>query len=89
MAHVQLTKEGVLVILHHRKALLQLLASPRAPEVATECKKRDYIASAGGPVFTNIVSQLFVDDYGMSDMLEVLCESAPHANRRRTANGHC
>lgn len=75
---MQLTKEGVLAILRHRKALLQRLASPRAPEVSAECKQLDWLAGAGGPVFASIVDQLFLDDYGLGDMLDVLCESAFH-----------
>lgn len=72
----QITKEGVLAILRHRKALLQVQTSDIAPEVAPECVMHDWVAGAGADVFTNIVKQLFRDDAGLSDMLEVLCESA-------------
>lgn len=73
-----MTKEGVLAVTRHRKALLQVLMSAVAPERAPECNMHDWAAGAGGKVFTNIIEQLFTEDHGLGDMLEVLCERTFH-----------
>lgn len=81
---LQATKEGVLVILRHRKALLQKLAAPYAPTVNVELNMKDFVAAVGGPLLDTIVEQLFLDDRGMADALDVLCGRAgpPSAHNR-------
>lgn len=73
---MQVTKEGVRAVLRHRKALLQSLACDLAPAVDPHLRMHDWVAGAGGPVFQTMVQQLYLDDQGLSDTLDVLCQSA-------------
>lgn len=74
--HTQVTRTGVWVILRHRKALLQKLAAPLVPVITAELRMRDAVAGAGGALLDNIVEQLFRDDQGLCDTLDVLCKRA-------------
>lgn len=74
---MQVTKQGVNVVLKHRKALLQLLAREHAPARCDVLKsiQRDYVRLVGGERFENIVKQLAVDDCGMPEVADIVAGS--------------
>ena len=60
----------------HRKALLQHLARDLAPTVDPYLRMHDWVAGVGGPVLATMVDQLYLDDQGLGDTLDVLSQSA-------------
>lgn len=67
---MQVTPEGLNAILVYRKATLQLFAIP--VERSTLFNMRNWIASAGGPTFVDIIRNVARDGRGLEIMLDIL-----------------